>query len=91
MTKFNARTSAYMEVVLDEAFAVLPHGGDHESRKFVAEKLIQSARNGNVTLQGLRAVGQDAFRQVSIWGLTWEPCTLSAKARNSISLPSNSR
>jgi hypothetical protein len=66
MTKFSRRTSANVEVVLDEAFEGVPHGGDHESRKYVAEKLIQSARKGNVTLDGLRAVGRDAFRQLSI-------------------------
>jgi hypothetical protein len=54
-----------MEVVLDEVFEGVPHGGDHESRKYVAKELMQSARKGNVTLDGLRAVGRDAFRQLS--------------------------
>jgi hypothetical protein len=66
MTKFSRRISANMEVVLDEVFVGVPHGGDHESRKYVAEKLIQSAGKGNVTLDGLRAVGRDAFRRLSI-------------------------
>jgi hypothetical protein len=57
-------TAAKMEVVL-EVFASEPHGGDHESRKHVAEELIESAKKGNVTLDGLRAVGRDAFQQLS--------------------------
>jgi hypothetical protein len=65
MTKCSRRTSANMEVVLDEVFEAVPHGGDHESRKYVAKKLMQSTRKGNVTLDGLRAVGRDAFRQLS--------------------------
>jgi hypothetical protein len=66
MTKVDQRTAANMDVVLEEVFASMLHGGDHESRKRVAEKLIQSAEQGNVTLEGLRAVGRYAFRQLSI-------------------------
>jgi hypothetical protein len=65
LTEFSRRTSANMEVVLDEVFEGVPHGGDHESRKYVAERLIQSARKGNVTLDGLRTIGRNAFRQLS--------------------------
>jgi hypothetical protein len=65
MTKFDERTAANMEVALDEAFAGVLHGGDHESRKYVAKKLIQSATKGNMTLEGLRAVARDAFEQLS--------------------------
>ena len=65
MTKFDERTVANMEVALEEAFAGVLHGGDHESRKYVARKLIQSAGKGNLTLEGLRAVARDAFEQLS--------------------------
>jgi hypothetical protein len=65
MVKIHRRIAANMEVVLDEVFEGVLHGGDHESRKYVAQKLIQSARKGNVTLDGLRTVGRDAFRQLS--------------------------
>jgi hypothetical protein len=64
LTKFSRRTAANMEVVLDEVFGGVPNGGDHESRKYVAERLLRSARMGNVTLDGLRAVGRNAFRQL---------------------------
>ena len=59
------RAAAKMELVLEEVFAGVPHGGDHENRKYVAEELIQSAEQGNVTLDGLRAVGQGALQKLS--------------------------
>jgi hypothetical protein len=65
MTRIDERPAANMDVALEEAFAGLPHGGDHESRKHVAKKLIQSAAKGNLTLEGLRAVARDAFEQLS--------------------------
>jgi hypothetical protein len=64
MTKIDGRTTLKMEVALEEVFRSLPHGGDHESRKHVAKKLIQSAKKGNVTLDGLRAVGEQALQQL---------------------------
>ena len=64
MTGIDERTTANMDVALEEVFAGVPHGGDHESRKHVAKKLIQSAKKGNVTLDGLRAVARDASQQV---------------------------
>jgi len=36
-----------MDIVLEKVCAELPNGGDHESRKFIAEQLIQCARSGN--------------------------------------------
>ncbi len=65
IAKIDERTAANMDVALDEAFAGVLHGGDHESRKHVAKKLIQSAGKGNVTLEGLRAVAREAFEQLS--------------------------
>ena len=67
LVKVDRRTTSYMEVALEEAFEGVPHGGDHKSRKHVAKKLIESAKKGNVSLEGLRAVGREAFQQLSIW------------------------
>ncbi len=64
MIGIDERTTANMDVALDEVFGGVPHGGDHESRKHVARKLIQNAKKGNVTLNGLRAVARDASQQV---------------------------
>jgi hypothetical protein len=65
MTKIKERTSANMEVVLEEVCRSLPHGGDHKSRKYVAKKLMQTVKKGNVTLQGLRPVAGRAFSELS--------------------------
>jgi hypothetical protein len=64
MTKIDERTIANMDVVLEETCRGLPHGGDHESRKHVAEKLMRSARRGNVTLEALRAVASRAISEL---------------------------
>ena len=66
MAKVDGFTVATMELVLDEVFGGVPHGGDHESREHVAKLLIESAEKRNVTLDGLRAVGRDALHQLSI-------------------------
>jgi hypothetical protein len=66
MTEIDERTIANMDVALEEVFASVPHGGDHESRKHVAKKLIQSAKKGNITLDELRAVARDASQQLLI-------------------------
>jgi hypothetical protein len=65
MNKIEERTTANMDVVLEEVCRPLPHGGDHESRKHVAKKLMQSAKNGKVTLEELRPVASRAFSDLS--------------------------
>jgi hypothetical protein len=59
------RVAARMELVLEEVFAGVPHGGDHESRKYVAEKLLRSAEQGSVALDRLRAVARGALQKLS--------------------------
>jgi hypothetical protein len=65
MTEIKQRTTANMDVVLEEVCRSLPHGGDHESRKYVAQKLMETAEKGNVTLQELRPVAGRAFSELS--------------------------
>jgi hypothetical protein len=65
MTRIDERTAANMDVVLEEICSNLPHGGDHESRKYVAKKLMQSVKKGNITLEGLRSVASRALSEVS--------------------------
>jgi hypothetical protein len=64
MVEFNERTQANMDVVLEEACAELPNGGDHESRKFIAEQLIQCARSGRTTLSELMYTARRAIVQL---------------------------
>jgi hypothetical protein len=65
MTKIDERAAANMDVVLEEICRVLPHGGDHVTRKYVAKKLIQSAKKGNTTLEGMRSVARMALQELS--------------------------
>ena len=65
MSKLNERTFANMDSVLEEACRVFPNGGDHESRKYIAEKLKQHAMQGDVTLTVLRAVAQSALKEIT--------------------------
>jgi hypothetical protein len=65
MTKNHERTIANMDVVLEEVCRGLPNGGDHESRKHVAKKLMQSVKKGNATLEGLRSAASRALAELS--------------------------
>jgi hypothetical protein len=54
------RSLANMEVVLEEHCAGLPHGGDHEHRKFIAERLRQCVAAGKTTLHDLHIAAREA-------------------------------
>jgi hypothetical protein len=41
----------------------LSNGGDHESRKFIAEQLVEAVRKGRTTLGELTLVGKHALEQ----------------------------
>jgi hypothetical protein len=64
MTEIDERTAANMEVALESVCKALPNGGDHESRKHIAEQLIQSAKHGNTTLGGLTVVARRALQEL---------------------------
>jgi hypothetical protein len=42
-----------------------PVGGDHESRKYIPQKMMQAAKKGNVSLEGLRSVANRALSEIS--------------------------
>jgi hypothetical protein len=65
MGQIDERTTANMDVVLEEVCRGLPHGGDHQRRKHIAQKLLQSAKKGNITLEGLRNVASRALSELS--------------------------
>jgi hypothetical protein len=66
MKKFDDRTAANLDVVLDSVCRTLPNsGGDHESRKFVAEKMLRAAQRGKRTLGALEAVARRALQSLS--------------------------
>jgi hypothetical protein len=65
MTRLDDRTIAHMEAALEKACSRFPNGGDHETRKFIAQKLKLSARKGNTTLGGLSTVAHRALDDLS--------------------------
>jgi hypothetical protein len=67
MTNINERSAAKIDVVvvLKEACRDLPHGGDLESRKHIAQRRLQNAKKGNITLGGLRTVANRALSELS--------------------------
>lgn len=64
MTELSERTKANMDVVLEETCRQLPHGGDHGSRKFIAERLIEAAQEGHSTLGELGIVARRALAEI---------------------------
>jgi hypothetical protein len=65
MPKLDERTIANMDVVLESVCRRLPSGGDHATRKYVAEKLLQAAKKGNKTLGSLESVGRRALQEIT--------------------------
>jgi len=65
MTQLDERTMANLDVVLEEACRSLPHGGDHQLRKQIAERLLGSAMAGNRTLSGLTEVAKAALAEAT--------------------------
>jgi hypothetical protein len=64
MDEFDDRTRTNMDVVLEEICREMAHGGDHESRKFIAERLIESAREGRISLTELNSVARRALLEL---------------------------
>lgn len=61
MSGFEDRVQANMDVVLEEVCAEMPNGGDHASRKYIAEQLLQAVRAGKTTLGELTYIGRRAL------------------------------
>ena len=52
-----------LDVGLEETCRALPHGGDHELRKKIAQKLLESAEAGNEMLAGLTDIARLALAE----------------------------
>jgi hypothetical protein len=64
MGEFDAHTRSHMEMVLEEVCGNLPHGGEHEIRKYVAERLIDAARCGKTCRDDLLPIALRALSEV---------------------------
>jgi hypothetical protein len=65
MKALDHRTMVQLDLVLEDVCRSLPHGGDHATRKKIAQRLLSSARKGNLTIDGLSAVAQDALDEAT--------------------------
>lgn len=66
MMKLDERTIANLDVVLEQVCRALPNGGDHKTRKCIAQKLIQNAKKGNKTLSELKVVAERALSDLIV-------------------------
>ena len=64
-SEFDERTAANMEIALRLACQRLPADKhDHDTRKFIAERIIDAARQGRTSLTELTAAGVRALHQL---------------------------
>jgi hypothetical protein len=63
LKQLDDRTMSHLDAVLEEVCRSLPHGGDHDLRRRIAEKLLNSAAEGNKTLTGLTEVARAALAE----------------------------
>jgi hypothetical protein len=55
---------ANIEVVLEDVCQKLPNGGDHETRKYIAQRLTEAAECGDTTLGEFEVIGRHALREL---------------------------
>jgi hypothetical protein len=64
-SEFDERTAANMEVALERVCQRLPADKqDHDTRRFIAERIIDAARKGHTRLGELTAAGVQALNQL---------------------------
>jgi hypothetical protein len=61
MVELTDRAKANMEVVLEQTCRSLPHGGDHELRVFIAQRLADAVAVGRTGLGHLGIIARKAF------------------------------
>jgi hypothetical protein len=61
LSDLNQRAQADIDVVLEFVCRKLAHGGRHEDRKYIAERLMECAGSGRTTLGDLRIVARRAW------------------------------
>lgn len=61
MREFESPMQTILDAALDAVFSHVRHGGDHESRKLIAARLMQAARSGTTALDELTSVGRRAL------------------------------
>lgn len=55
-----------MDLALEEACRSLPNGGDHQTRRAIAQRLIACASGGAASIEQLRVVAYHAVREITV-------------------------
>lgn len=66
MPDIDQRTRIKMDLALEEACRSLPNGGDHETRRAIAERLIACASGRAASIEQLRVVAHHALREITV-------------------------
>ena len=67
MDNLDQRTLSRLDMALDGVCRRLSaSGGDHESRRYIAEHLIKAARAGKTDLEDLRVAAEIALRYLTV-------------------------
>jgi hypothetical protein len=63
MNEFTRRTMINLDIALEEVCRSLPHGGDHEIRRKIAQKLLDSVMLGTAQRSALTEVARAALAE----------------------------
>ena len=61
MHELNETLRARLDAVLDQTCGRLVNGGDHDTRKYIAEKLVESVRQGTTHFDELTIIARRAL------------------------------
>ena len=61
MHELNETLRARLDAVLDQTCGRLVNGGDHDTRKYIAEKLVEAVRRGTTHLEELTIIAHRAL------------------------------
>jgi hypothetical protein len=64
MSNFDRRTQTKLDLVLERSCRKLPHGGDHETRRYIAQHLIEAELSGKTQQADLYVVAQRALLEL---------------------------
>jgi hypothetical protein len=65
MSEISDALKRKLDMVLEESCRELPNGGDHETRKMVADRLLDAAMAGHSTLSELGIIARKAISEIT--------------------------
>jgi hypothetical protein len=68
MSEIDKRVRAKLEIVLEMTCRELENGGDHDTRKYIAERLMAATQAGHCTLGELGIVARRTVAEFKLTG-----------------------